>query len=59
VVIFASDGKLYFSQGAITNTGVVGLDAYELGWLRRLPHAHDLPGYDIALQVLTARRSIP
>jgi hypothetical protein len=43
----------------MTNTGVVGLDAHELGWLRRLPHAHDLPGYDIALQVLTARRSIP
>jgi hypothetical protein len=33
----------------MTNTGVVGLDAYALGWLRRLPHAHDLPGYDITL----------
>jgi hypothetical protein len=46
---FGPEGKLYFSQGAMTNTGVVGLDAYELGWLRRLPHAHDLPGYDITL----------
>jgi glucose/arabinose dehydrogenase len=43
------DGKLYFSQGAMTNTGIIGLDAYELGWLKRLPHAHDIPGYDIAL----------
>lgn len=43
------DGLLYFGQGAMTNTGVVGLDAYELGWLRRLPHAHDIPGYDIVL----------
>jgi glucose/arabinose dehydrogenase len=44
-----SDGKLYFSQGAMTNSGIVGLDAYELGWLGRLPHAHDIPGYDVVL----------
>jgi glucose/arabinose dehydrogenase len=43
------DGKLYFSQGAMTNTGIVGLDAYELGWLRRLPHAHDIPGHPLVL----------
>lgn len=49
MVAFAPDGKLYFSQGAMTNTGIIGLDAYELGWLRRLPHGHDLPGYDIVL----------
>src|SRR5713226_4778963 len=49
MVAFGPDGKLYFSQGAMTNTGIVGLDAYELGWLRRLPHAHDLPGYEIVL----------
>lgn len=49
MVAFGPDGKLYFSQGAMTNTGIVGLDAYELGWLRRLPHAHDVPGYDIVL----------
>lgn len=49
MVVFAPDGKLYFSQGAMTNTGIIGLDAYELGWLRRLPHGYDLPGYDIVL----------
>jgi glucose/arabinose dehydrogenase len=49
MVAFGPDGYLYFSQGAMTNTGIVGLDAYELGWLRRLPHAHDLPGYEIEL----------
>lgn len=49
MVAFGPDGKLYFSQGAMTNTGIVGLDAYELGWLRRLPHAHDLPGQDVVL----------
>ena len=47
--VFGADGKLYFSQGAMTNTGIIGLDAYELGWLRRLPHGHDLPGYDLVL----------
>jgi glucose/arabinose dehydrogenase len=35
MVAFGPDGKLYFSQGLMTNTGVVGLDAYDLGWLRR------------------------
>lgn len=49
MVVFGSDGKLYFSQGAMTNTGIIGLDAYDLGWLRRLPHSYDLPGYDITL----------
>src|SRR2546423_11513895 len=49
MVAFGPDGKLYFSQGSMTNTAIVGLDAYELGWLRRLPHAHDIPGYDIVL----------
>jgi glucose/arabinose dehydrogenase len=49
MVVFGRDGKLYFSQGAMTNTGIIGLDAYDLGWLRRLPHSHDLPGYDLTL----------
>ena len=49
MVAIRPDGKLYFSQGSMTNTGIVGLDAYELGWLRRLPHAHDLPGHNIVL----------
>src|SRR5256714_2769703 len=49
MVAFGPDGRLYFSQGAMTNTGIIGLDAYELGWLRRLPHAHDLPGHDLVL----------
>jgi glucose/arabinose dehydrogenase len=48
-VAVGPDGWLYFSQGAMTNSGVVGLDAYELAWLRQLPHPCDLPGLDIAL----------
>jgi hypothetical protein len=50
MVAVGPDGKLYFSQGAMTNTGVIGLDAYDLGWLKLLPHARDVPGIEIALR---------
>ena len=44
MVAFGQDDKLYFSQGAMSNTGIIGLDALtSSGWLRRLPHAHDHP----------------
>jgi glucose/arabinose dehydrogenase len=54
MVVFGPDGKLYFSQGAMTNMAIIGLDAYELGWLKRLPHAHDVPGLDITLSGFNA-----
>lgn len=41
------DGKLYFSQGAMTNTGVIGIDSQELAWLSEIEHHCDIPGYDI------------
>jgi glucose/arabinose dehydrogenase len=47
--VVGPDERLYFSQGAMTNMGVVGLDAYEVGWLRRLPHGHDVPGLAVSL----------
>ncbi|MBZ5618419.1 MAG: PQQ-dependent sugar dehydrogenase [Acidobacteriia bacterium] len=50
MAVVGPDGWLYFSQGALTNSGVIGLDAYEIGWLKRLPHNHDIPGYDIVLR---------
>ena len=43
------DGWLYFGQGALTNSGIVGPDSLGLAWLRRLPHACDIPGYDVVL----------
>jgi glucose/arabinose dehydrogenase len=49
MVAVGPDERLYFSQGAMTNTGVIGLDAYDLGWLALLPHAHDVPGLEIVL----------
>ncbi len=49
MVAIGPDGWLYFSQGAMTNMGVVGLDAYDMAWLKQLPHPCDVPGYDIEL----------
>src|SRR5579863_5828361 len=31
--VIGPDGKLYFSQGGMTNSGVVGLDSGDLPWL--------------------------
>ena len=49
MVAVGADGWLYFGQGAATNSGVVGLDAVELAWLRKLDHPADIPGHDIRL----------
>lgn len=59
MVAIGPDGWLYFSQGAMTNSGIVGLDAYEVGWLGRLPHSHDLPGYDVILAGVNAETANP
>lgn len=50
MVVPGPDGKLYFGQGALTNLGVIGLDAYQLGWLGHLPHNCDIPGMAITLK---------
>ena len=43
----------------MTNSGVVGLDAYDLAWLKQLPHPFDLPGFDIVLAgEMLKRRSV-
>lgn len=45
-VAFGSDGKIYFGQGTMTNSGVVGLDNK---WVYDHPLMHDEPGLDIIL----------
>jgi glucose/arabinose dehydrogenase len=45
--IVGGDGYIYFGQGTATNSGVVGVDNYEFGWLQRFPDFHDLPCKDI------------
>lgn len=41
------DGKIYFGQGTATNSGVVGLDNFKMGWLSKYPDVHDLSPKDI------------
>jgi glucose/arabinose dehydrogenase len=43
------DGWLYFGQGTATNSGVVGLDNAEFGWLARHPDFHDIPCHEVTL----------
>lgn len=44
-----SDGQLYFTQGTRTNSGIVGVDNHEYGWLKRAPELHDVPCRDVKL----------
>lgn len=41
------DGKLYFGQGTATNSGVVGLDNFQVGWLAKYSDVRDVPAKDI------------
>jgi glucose/arabinose dehydrogenase len=43
------DGYIYFGQGTATNSGVVGTDNAEFGWLFRKKEFHDIPCSDITL----------
>ncbi len=36
-------GRLFFGVGSATNSGVVGLDSWQSGWLREHPTVHDRP----------------
>ena len=43
------DGYIYFAIGTATNSGVVGPDNAEYGWLKRRPNFHDIPCKDVIL----------
>lgn len=43
------DGYIYFGQGSATNSGVVGPDNADFGWLLRKKDFHDIPCKDIVL----------
>jgi glucose/arabinose dehydrogenase len=47
--VLGPDGKIYFGNGTATNSGVVGLDNNEFGWLKRHPDFHDIPCRDLQL----------
>ena len=47
--IVGPDGAIYFGQGTATNSGVVGEDNFQFGWLKRKSDFHDTPCHDITL----------
>ena len=47
--VVGPDGVIYFGQGTATNSGVVGVDNYDYGWLARRPSVHDVPCDDVTL----------
>ena len=47
--LIIKDGYIWFGQGTATNSGVVGPDNAEYGWLKRHPDFHDVPCRDITL----------
>ena len=44
-----TNGRLYFGLGAATNSGVVGIDDWQMGWPRKKPNVCDLPAVDLKL----------
>jgi glucose/arabinose dehydrogenase len=47
--VVSRDGWVYFGQGTATNSGVVGKNDAEFGWLARHPEVHDIPCQDVTL----------
>jgi glucose/arabinose dehydrogenase len=47
--VVGPDGKLYFTVGTTTNTGVVGPDNFNYEWLRHFEDVCDIPGADVTL----------
>jgi glucose/arabinose dehydrogenase len=47
--IVGPDGLLYFGVGVATNSGVVGGDNFDFGWLERFPDFHDVACKDVVL----------
>ena len=42
-IAYGYDGMIYICQGAATNSGIVGIDNFEKGWLQQNPYFHDYP----------------
>jgi glucose/arabinose dehydrogenase len=51
--VVSPDGWVYFGQGTMTNSGIVGEDDALFGWLDRHPDLHDVPCKDVKLAGLS------
>lgn len=47
--VVGPDGAVYFGLGTATNSGFVGVDNEQMGWLKRHPQFHDIPCADVTL----------
>lgn len=57
-VVSGPDGKIYFAQGTVTNSGIVGLDNWAL-WGRFFPGPRDVPCRDIVLRGVNVTTADP
>lgn len=57
--VVGRDGYVYFGQGTATNSGVVGEDNADYGWLKRFPQFHDIPCADLTLSGQNYQTSNP
>ncbi|MBH1939437.1 hypothetical protein I5677_00855 [Mobilitalea sibirica] len=48
-IVFDKYDKMYFGTGTSTNSSVVGLDNFMMGWLANYPDKHDIPPIDYVL----------
>lgn len=49
MVFNPTNGRLFFAVGSATNSGVVGEDNWQAGWVRDFPKFSDRPWYDLKL----------
>jgi glucose/arabinose dehydrogenase len=47
--LVVKDNYIYFGQGTATNSGIVGPDNADFGWLKRKKDFHDIPCRDIVV----------
>jgi len=57
-VVAGPDGRIYWAQGTVTNTGIVGLDNWVL-WGRFFPSPKDVPCRDIVLNGVNVTTADP
>ncbi|MEM8874471.1 MAG: hypothetical protein AAGD32_09445 [Planctomycetota bacterium] len=50
LAVHPTSGRLYFGVGSATNSGVVGLDDWKLGWVAQHRTFHDKPATDLRLR---------